>query len=777
MMKPKRPMKLVSLLKLNQHDTDPTPSSDGVVQTAVEPEQITPDVEQITGSAAQNAAPDSAQILKRMKSNVTRQIILAALTVVLVATLIFAMSLSWYTNVSKTSDLQLQTEAWGFDAKNIQLADSTATLAPGKTVIVPLIVDNSAGTSAVNALVTVDKSGTVKTDETTEDAGVQAVSEETADTEKTLDMATELPKRLYFYVDKSQTYTFTDENDTKYDETVSRIYLGSDLKTESYSYSLMAGEKLTMSEEFCSDAPLYCEWVTDLEGYYFKGTVKETTSDGGASTYTVTEDEYLRPVTYTMADAVFEDNALAKIGDVTVAAYVQSLTQNDGYEGSFTLTDENKIDSKYCVTVPAASHTVTVKDADGKETTAACDHTYYKIDVDEKTGEGIWLYLYCEAEVEAATAFDSELNLALEQNQKLFTVAPAVKVTASAVEQTETKISTFEDLKNAVGQNTSAVLVLQNDITLKEPITLSSGTTLQLNLNKYAIDFAATGTAFTVPEGAKLILLNGTLAGNGKDSGTDGSAESKSGVLCTGGEVILGNVTITNMDTAVMMDDSAATLDSCVKLTGCTLDTSGTSVILLGNGKTSTALSRMIVQDCTIKSGYIGISGQSTDSAKEHWGTELILAGGTVTGRVAGIFLPQQQSTAILTGCTATGYTGVVVKGGTVTVYKSTITGTAKTETEGAVTSGDAFENTGDGIYVEATNEWRATVVLRGNENNVTGDPYAVELKGDDGKGPGTITIEGGTISGSKDRIYTNGIGTLNEPETETKESAASAEQ
>jgi hypothetical protein len=193
---------------------------------------------------------------------------------------------------------------------------------------------------------------------------------------------------------------------------------------------------------------------------------------------------------------------------------------------------------------------------------------------------------------------------------------------------------------------------------------------------------------------------------------------------------------------------------------------------LLGNGKTSTALSRMIVQDCTIKSGYIGISGQNTDSAEEQWGTELILAGDTVTGRVAGIFLPQQQSTAILTGCTITGYTGVVVKGGTVTVYKSTITGTAKTETEGAVTSGGAFENTGDGIYVEATNDWRATVVLRGNENNVTGDPYAVELKGDDGKGPGTITIEGGSYT-----TKINGIGTLNEPKTETKESTTSAEQ
>jgi hypothetical protein len=328
------------------------------------------------------------------------------------------------------------------------------------------------------------------------------------------------------------------------------------------------------------------------------------------------------------------------------------------------------------------------------------------------------------------------------------------------------------------------VLSLTKDIILTEPITIPSGTTLRLNLNNYAIDFKYSSSgesryaAFTVPTGAKLILMGGEIRGTDKDGSEQGYGQIKSvGVECDGGEAAISNVAITNVNTAVLVNDWASDKDnpgdSYVRITACNFNTSSSAIALWGNGTKTEAQTRMIIQDTTILSGYIGISGQGTANENaQYWGTELTLVNSDVEGYWAGIYQPQQLSTSAIVGCNITGNTGIVAKGGTVTVYRSTVIGTGKYALEKAGSSDtNQFARTGDGIYVEAVFDWRVNVVVSGSDNTVTGNSkaYAVDLFGEEGKGPGSITVDGSVVTSS----HSNDIGTLTIKELTDDEKAS----
>ena len=261
--------------------------------------------------------PDDAggnRTQKRLKSTVKGQLIMTAGALLLVVVLIFAMSVAWFTNVAQTGSLQFQTEAWGFDINNIKISDGEAIyqLSPGSVGFVPLTIDNSSG-SGINAVVTIDKT----------------------------EISREMQQRIFFYVDAAKPYSFETtaeesaeaaevsaeeaevsayaEDEGTYTETVSKIYLGNE-KTESYKYSVPAGGILTLMEAYYSDAPLKWEWVYDMTGYYFRGTVKEGATEAEIS-------EYLRPIRYDLNDAVFDlepsDNygQLVRLGDTPLAAF------------------------------------------------------------------------------------------------------------------------------------------------------------------------------------------------------------------------------------------------------------------------------------------------------------------------------------------------------------------------------------------------------------------------------------------------------------------------
>jgi hypothetical protein len=170
----------------------------------------------------------------------------------------------------------------------------------GSSGIIPITVDNSEGSNAIRVRTTVSKS----------------------------EMDEELQKRIYFYADTAKTYEFpvdseetvagenseSSENSKSSDnsETVSRVYIG-ETDDDNYIYKVEAGQKLTLIEDYYNDVPIKWQWVYDLEGYYFRGSVTTETTDG--TTPGATVEEYIRPIEYDYDSAVFDRNETVQTED------------------------------------------------------------------------------------------------------------------------------------------------------------------------------------------------------------------------------------------------------------------------------------------------------------------------------------------------------------------------------------------------------------------------------------------------------------------------------
>ena len=647
-----------------------------------------------------------------MKHAVQRQIALVCGAVLLIMVLIFAMSVAWYTNVSQTGGLTFETESWGFDQNKIKISktDETYAVAPGASGLVPLTVDNTDSADAIRAVVNIKKTDI---------------------------MDTELQKRIFFYADTPKTYVFASkENGDAEDrsETVPRVWLGTD-SIESYPYEIQGGEKLTLTQEFSSDVPIRWMWVYDMEGYYFRGTVKDDQ---------VTVDEYLRPLEYDLDQAVFDETEgsatsgqLLRIGTQSRMDFLKEIFDADGYDGSLKLKDG---------------------EVDASQITKAGGKVYYKVAVGDD-GSGIWAYLNTWEEIQKGLEYDN----ALSKKDTPVQVTATVQVTVQNVAAQKVEAADTEQLKALLESGTDQVISLTGDMAVAEPLELSADQNARIDLNGYTLSYGGSADAycaFVVPEGADLTLLNGTLSSNGKVSSNAANISSIA-VEARGGNLIMSGIKVSGFDTAVSVDDRDAESDSVVKISGCDFDTNSSAVSVFGNGSKSEARSRMIIEDSKIKSGYIGITGQGTNKkGDERWGTSLTLIHDEIEGYWAALYQPQQQSDTVMKNCTLKGYTGMAVKGGSVTAYSCFFEGTG--EHGGARNSGGDWNDTGDGVYVEATYGWSATVLLRGRDNIVKSHhSYAVELFGEEGKGPGKLVTEGGTYNGEQGTSNWNEIGSF----------------
>lgn len=696
--------------------------------------------------AAQPNKQDAEAVRKHFRRAVRGQLIMALSALLLVAALLFPMSVAWFTNVARTSSIQFQAEAWGFDVEKINVTDPTAVMLPGDTGFVSLSVDNSEGTSAIYATVHVNKS----------------------------ELPEEMQQRLFFYVDTPKTYTFdiveqAGEEESELEQAETVIELNAEQEQEAtaetgskpemvskqylvssepygYRYYVSRGECLTLSEAYYNDVPLKWEWVYDMEGYYFIGSITEESGD-----YSVSVEEYLRPITYNLEEAVFStlDGQLEAIGETPLAEFLKTVFDADGYEGTLPLTDSGEITPSAYVDVPTQSEDETFR-------------RYYRVAVNEN-GQGVWAYLCGEEDTKNAASYDNDLGA----SEMLVNITVAV---TNVAEDEVMTVCDARELQEKLAAANGETLQLTEDITVETPLTVSPGTDVTIDLNSYSLLYIGGEeteeyAAFTVPAGAKLTLLNGEV--HGAETG-DASITKSNAVLCKGGETILGAVKVDGFDTAVSVDDRETEADSIVKIVGCSFDTAATAVLVYGNGAETEARSRVIIQNSNIQSNYIGISGQGTDmEGDQRWGTELVVLSSTVKGQWAGIYHPQQRSSAIISDSVVSGYTGLVVKGGTVTLYDSEVSGTGEYVSAEA---SDGFTDTGDGIYVEATYPWSATVTLRGTGNCAESEyGYALELFGTSGKGYGKMIADGGSFFGGRAVSNWNGIGTFSLP-TETED-------
>ncbi len=638
--------------------------------------------------------------MQRIKKVVRRQALLAGGTLLIVVILLFAMTSAWYTNVSKTGTIRLRTEVWGFDPDNISVGGTNGTgeptrggnqgaiisddIAPGRSGIVPLTVDNSSGTDGVSIRVTVSKTGMSSDD---------------------------LRKRIYFYAD-TVPHTVNGEN-------VSRVYLGS-TDSDFYSYTVLPGNRLIMTDDYYNDVPLKWEWVYDVEGYYFLGTV----GSGSA-----TLNEYLRPIEYDLDRATFDlagenpTGRLVSANGATLDQFLTALSSTDGYVGQF-----------------ASANAVTVGNT-----------PYYPVSVNE-SGYGVWAYLLTYGEIEQEISYDTNFS-----SGEVKEISASLNVTAVNLPSRVESARTGDELWAALRSDSVEVVELTNDVSVSSSVSITTGTTATLDLNGFTITYTGSGSAINVRGGSSLTVINGSIVGDGTGSGTPG-AVSTAAIQVSAGEVTLSHVEIGGFDTAVYVYDANETRDSVVRIYESTLDTVNTAVALVGNGSGSEAPSRLIAQGSVLNSQtHAAVAGYASEG---HWGTDVVLLDSTVSGRLTALYQPQQKSASRIYNSTLSGATGLVAKGGTVAVKNSRVTGTG---THGnAAAAADGWTSTGDGIYVEATFGWNATVTVDGTSSVIgSNNSYAVELFGQSGSGKGTVMLNDGTFSGGNGSANWNSIGTF----------------
>ena len=469
-------------------------------------------------------------------------------------------------------------------------------------------------------------------------------------------MEEEMRKRFYFYVD-----TQTDKNS----ETVERIYISG---MSSYTYTIYPHSELLLSDTVQNGPLIKWMWVYDVLGYYVWGQ----NVNGEVSPM-----DYIRPIEYdydpitTTFDAA--GNLLTVDGVTSVSEFIAELTASDGYAGTLNLTDPS----------------------------VAAVNGYYPVAVNGD-GYGVWLYLCTAEEIRANTAYDTAIGS--EENTQTYTAT--VTITGQNSREDFRPVSSVQELQAALTDPTAGVIQLQDDLELTKTLQVTQGTA-SIDLNGKTLSVGADVTkVVTLAEGSKLALSNGTLQGAG-------STDAHVAVTMTGASLTMNDVTLQNVGTGIRIEDNNATSASTVHINGSVLNTEQQALWIYGNPETQQVRTRVVVEESTLAgAGYTGIL-----CSGNYGGIDMVISHSTVSGYYTAIYHPQRNSTLeISNGSVLTGRTGLVVKGGTVTVTDSTVHGTLQEVDEPAyVPSG--WSDTGNGIYLEANytenySDWEASVTV-----------------------------------------------------------------
>lgn len=592
-----------------------------------------------------------------------KQALFALAALATLGVLLYSLTTAWYTNVAETTELVFETESWGFEGQ-VKALDTGLLLAPGQSACAALSVTND-GEQINQITVTVDKSS----------------------------MPEELQKRIYFYVPAAAKES---------DKTANRVYLST---YGGYSYRVMPKSTLLLTADSAADAPVRCEWVYDVLGYYVYGTLDEK-----GQLITGREDveapAYIRPVEYDYDKAIFQDDKLLTVGEVKVEDFVKELLAADGYKNADTTT---KVGDYYAVNTTGTS---------GSEQT------------------GLWLYLCTQPEIKAATVLDTRIGtyrylleqkdeqgnaIPLTEEQEYKDVAAlldgakaTIQIAGQNLRTSIADVTAAENLTAALKQGKSVRLA--GDMTLEEAVTIPADKDVIIDLNGKQLTTAVVGQpVLESAPGSSITVLNGTIDGGSRDTAVQlvGSSAAFSGVTIQGRLLIEDN-NKSNEDGTV----------SVVRLSNCTLKTVGdeqVGVHVFGNGAASSSRTVLLVEDCTIESTFAGILGNGSDDC---YGTDIQVLNSTVKGKYAGIYQPQRGSRLLVQNSTVEGMTGIAVKGGTVTIQNCIVNGTAEEgflPTEDQVkASRNGWLDTGAGVYVEANYDWADEITLTITDSTIS---------------------------------------------------------
>lgn len=589
-------------------------------------------------------------------------LVLAVLTVL--GVLLYSLTTAWYTNVAETTELVFETENWGFEGQ-VKALDTGLLLAPGQSAYAALSVTND-GEQINQITVTVDKSS----------------------------MPEELQKRIYFYVPAEAKES---------DKTADRVYLST---YGGYSYRVMPKSTLLLTADSAADAPVRCEWVYDLLGYYVYGTLDKdnkliTAEQIKAGNRTdVAAPVYIRPVEYDYDKAIFQDDKLLTVDGVKVDAFVKDLLAADGYKNADTTT---KVGDYYAVNITGTS---------GSEQT------------------GLWLYLCTQTEIEAATELDTcigtyrylleqkdeqdrSIPLTEEQTKEYEDVAAllggakaTIQIAGQNLRTSIADVTEAESLTAALTRGESVRLA--GDMTLKDTVTIPADKDVIIDLNGKQLTTNVVGQpVLKGAPGSSITVLNGTINGGSRDTAVQlvGSSAAFSGVTIQG-RLLIDDKNESNENGTV----------SVVRLSNCTLKTVGNEqggVHVFGNGAASSSRTVLLVENCTIESTFAGILGDGSDNC---YGTDIQVLNSTVRGKCAGIYQPQRGSRLLVQNSTVEGMTGIAVKGGTVTIRNCIVNGTGEKDVvpteEQVKASRNDWLDTGAGVYVEANYDWADEIAM-----------------------------------------------------------------
>ena len=610
--------------------------------------------------------------LQAARKKIIIQAVIAIQTIVITLALVFGMSAAWYTNVLQTSGLQFQAAAWGFTGE-VLVDEKPVEASPGDTGIVGLAVTNTSD-DIVEVAVRVSKE----------------------------QMEVPMRQRFFFYVETSE---------VRNAEVLDRVYINS---KDSYTYSILSQSELVLTQERANDVQLKWQWVYDMLGYYFVGTVSSTAANNEMIVSAQIED-YLRPVEYDLDKATFADGMLATVDGENLDVFLDKLSQKDGYLNNLEKSD-----------IPG----------------------YYKVDVD-KNGYGIWVYLCNWAEIQQATTYDSQLgkeaaDALLGENVMPKQFTARLSVVGQETRQEYAEATTAPQLAELL--NRGELVKLEQDLVLTEPLVVNKGIKTVLDLNGHSITGAAAAPLLQLSESAYLTLMNGQIVAN--DSSKDVISVSNSSLT-------LSKVEVTgDGDDAIDISDQNGSADSCIRVFDSKIDMAGCAVFIRGNGEVSEAKTQIIIEDSELNSGYVAIMGNGNNPC---WGTDVQIYHSVVTGKYAAVYQPQIKSlTRVTNGSTLTGNTAIVMKGGDLEIIDSTVHGIGEAKEPAYSQSG--FEETGDAILIDCSYNAKINVNVSGNSDITSANNKAVRVFVPAGyENHATVILTGGTYSSDVSEFVAEG--------------------
>lgn len=594
-----------------------------------------------------NTAPQQEKnpVLAKMQKRIALQAAMALSAIGLTVVMIFAMTAAWYTNIVHTSGLTFEVETWGF---NGSITSDTLTIAagPGDEGLIDLeVASDSNSPSAVSV-----------------------------NFSKAL-MPKQIQQRIFFYVDTQM---------VRSNEVMDRVYLNSQ---ESYTYNLFSQGKLTLTDTVHNAPQLKWHWVYDVLGYYVQGYPLTLSNGDNTPDFQVTE--FLRPIEYDYDAATMEYDAanetytiLTVDGTLTPEQFLVELSKTDGYEGEIN---------------PAN------RDASG----------YYPVSVD-KDGKGVYAYLCSYAEIELNTIYDTALGQGTQDAEEPLNYTAKLLVSAQKTKNTVLNVTSLSGLKSAIDLGAADTIQLSSDVHFGtgEVLTIQAGQRVMLDLNGKSLITADPDTVpIVVQEGGSLTMANGSLLYQ-----NDSSAESKNcAVEAIGAEVVMSGVNLSGYYRGLKVSDDKAerSTDSDIRLVNCNWTTRDTTLLIYGNGKNSVQTTQVIIESSTLFSDAITISGNgnvATATTGGSYGTDIQIIDSTITSNpdkvYSAIYHPQRDSVLTIYSSEISGYTGIAIKGGTVNIIGSKVTGHGVGMDAINSFANSGFNDTGDAVYIETNYDY-----------------------------------------------------------------------